>query len=845
MKKIVKMSMIIFIISCGLIFMGKSYKAEAGLNIVLDPGHDSTHSGASGNGVHEEVVNFKIAKYCKEELEKYSGISNVYMTRNGYDCPYPGTSSTEDNKKRVDFAKSVGADIYVSIHNNSSASSSAKGASVYYPNSNYRPDVGKNGERIANIILKKLVEIGLESRGIHVRNSEDNTRYPDGSLADYYGVIKNGKLSGFTSVIIEHAFISNSSDVSKYLSDDTKLKLLGVADAKAIAEYYGLSEKTSWDKNVSAAKLSTSFTSDNMNVTAAVSGLSKAPEVKLAVWSSSNQSDLKWYNAKKNSSGNWVYEIPLKDFKASGVYNVHVYARDGSDIFACSGTFNVSPPTASAMWVENVDFTKGTFDIRITGVTAKSGINDVRAAVWTKDDQSDKKWITASLISDNNYRVKVSMADFFEPAGTFRMHAYATDNIGIDGFLKDTNYNLEFPLGNVSSSIDEGANCFEVSASAISYSSLVEEMKAAVWSSENGQDDVSWYKMTKTDDGWKYDGRLTEHITAEGIDVHVYAFFRNGASVFAGSTKASTAASTVSNEIEAESIQGSRVQWTGKKVSVTANENDFVIKEAENAAVKAKSFADSGISVDTTYVAVEVSDGASNISGNPLETSKEATDVSGASSDTSGASSDISGDAGDNSEINNKISPRDTVKLLETNYAMRDSVNLYSSAKSLISADMKGKDVNFFITDVGFVYDETKYTCERSGELRLQFVLPNQYYNKEIVIYQISADENYTIQKKYDNVILANGYAQISAESEGIFVVAAVTDKVVEGTPAYLHGDLNFDGRVNLFDAKLSLKGSLGIISFTDAQRVAADYNLDGKINLFDSKAILKESLGI
>ena len=37
--------------------------------VALDPGHDSTHTGAGANGVREEVLTLKIAKYCKEELE--------------------------------------------------------------------------------------------------------------------------------------------------------------------------------------------------------------------------------------------------------------------------------------------------------------------------------------------------------------------------------------------------------------------------------------------------------------------------------------------------------------------------------------------------------------------------------------------------------------------------------------------------------------------------------------------------------------------------------------------------------------------------------------------------------
>ena len=210
------------------------------VTVVLDPGHDNTHAGARANGIKEEEANLKIALYCKEELEKYSGVK-VYLTRNASgSCPYPGTTAGGCNSNRVNYAKSVGADVYVSIHNNSADASSAKGAMVFYPNSNYNAAVSQTGKDLAMSIEKKLVDLGLYNRGIKVRNAQDD-KYPDGSAADYYGVIRNSKLQGIPAIIIEHAFLTNSSDVNNFLNSDEKLKKLGVADATGIAEYFGLS----------------------------------------------------------------------------------------------------------------------------------------------------------------------------------------------------------------------------------------------------------------------------------------------------------------------------------------------------------------------------------------------------------------------------------------------------------------------------------------------------------------------------------------------------------------------------------------------------------------------------
>lgn len=224
-----------------------AYKNDRGaknLVVVLDPGHDSTHAGAVYNGCREHDLVLSIALYCREELQKYGGVT-VYMTRETRDCPNGagGVSSTDCNAKRVEFAAKKRADVYVSFHLNASTSASARGVGVYYPNSNYRSDIGKEGGELATAVYKKLSALGLPlwAGGKLIHNSEDNTTYPDGSLADYLGVIRRSKLAGFPAILIEHAFVSNIDDVNGFLNSEAKLKKLGVADASAIAEYYKLS----------------------------------------------------------------------------------------------------------------------------------------------------------------------------------------------------------------------------------------------------------------------------------------------------------------------------------------------------------------------------------------------------------------------------------------------------------------------------------------------------------------------------------------------------------------------------------------------------------------------------
>ena len=204
--------------------------------VVLDPGHGGSDSGATRGSVYEKNINFKVAQYCKAELEQYCGVT-VYMTRTGDTNP--------SLQERAQIAANYGANILVSIHQNS-GSSSAYGAEVYYPNRNYKPAIGDSGKAVADSIQKELVSLGLSNRGTKIRNTANGSTYADGSYSDYYGIIRNSKNLGIPAIIVEHAFLSNASDYNNFLSSDSKLQKLGIADATGIAKAFGLS-KGRWE----------------------------------------------------------------------------------------------------------------------------------------------------------------------------------------------------------------------------------------------------------------------------------------------------------------------------------------------------------------------------------------------------------------------------------------------------------------------------------------------------------------------------------------------------------------------------------------------------------------------
>jgi len=214
-------------------------QSNEGITLCLDPGHGGAESGTlnyNGTGI-EKDYNLKIAKYCYDELQKYN--CKVVMTRS--------TDKYMGLEERAEYAKQQGAQYLISFHLNASVSHQAYGAEVYYPNTNWRPDISEKGKVMAQAIQNQLVSLGLHDRRIKFRTIDINEypnphRYDDNSIADYYGVIRNAKTRGITGLIIEHCCMDNESDFNKYLGSEEKIKQLGVADANGIVAALGLTK---------------------------------------------------------------------------------------------------------------------------------------------------------------------------------------------------------------------------------------------------------------------------------------------------------------------------------------------------------------------------------------------------------------------------------------------------------------------------------------------------------------------------------------------------------------------------------------------------------------------------
>jgi N-acetylmuramoyl-L-alanine amidase len=201
--------------------------------IAVDPGHGGNDPGASGSGLQESTLTWKIASALRERLVA-NGVG-VYFTKTQ-------NESVSSIKERVLRAISSGAKALVSVHINSGAES-AQGALMLTPNnSSYNNYLHAQGRKLGSYILQNIAKLGIKNDGYLERNYPQDgsaqARYADGSVADYYGIVRYARQRGMLGVIIEHGFITNAHDAALF-SSDSFLQKLGQADADGIIQMYG------------------------------------------------------------------------------------------------------------------------------------------------------------------------------------------------------------------------------------------------------------------------------------------------------------------------------------------------------------------------------------------------------------------------------------------------------------------------------------------------------------------------------------------------------------------------------------------------------------------------------
>ncbi len=153
--------------------------------IEIDPGHGGSQPGAgSGTGVYERDITYNIALYLKSYLET-AGATVVFSRDNSAEVP-------DIDERRFNTMKN-NPDMFISIHLDSSTSSSAEGSSVYYYKNYSGPLAFAISQKLPSAVKEDL-NYDMVNKGAHF--------YP----------FRVTRIETCPAVLVECGFISNAND---------------------------------------------------------------------------------------------------------------------------------------------------------------------------------------------------------------------------------------------------------------------------------------------------------------------------------------------------------------------------------------------------------------------------------------------------------------------------------------------------------------------------------------------------------------------------------------------------------------------------------------------------------
>ena len=183
--------------------------------VFLSAGHGGSDPGAVGNGLKEKDINLQIMLACQAELVRH-GVT-VVCSRT--------TDANDPVQQEVREANASGADIAVSFHTNAGGGDGSE--SFYWKTSS-------KGKKLAQLCEKHTKAIGQNSRGIKTNN------------------LMFTRETTMPAVLCECAFIDTKKDIA-IVDTVAEQKKFGVAYAKAILEYFGISYKAAEKKETTKA----------------------------------------------------------------------------------------------------------------------------------------------------------------------------------------------------------------------------------------------------------------------------------------------------------------------------------------------------------------------------------------------------------------------------------------------------------------------------------------------------------------------------------------------------------------------------------------------------------------
>ena len=163
--------------------------------------------------------------------------------------------------------------------------------------------------------------------------------------------------------------------------------------------------------------------------------------VQVPIWSTSNQSNLKWYKAMPNGDGTFSATFDIRNHQAlSGTYNNHVYItyNDGSEHnYAADLTPMSTDQIQAKVAVKKSDANR--YEVTVTDAY---GDGDIILPTWSEvNGQDDIKWYTANKVGNGTYKFTVDTQNH-KGSGLFNTHVYRRKAGQLTG-LTGTSYHVE------------------------------------------------------------------------------------------------------------------------------------------------------------------------------------------------------------------------------------------------------------------------------------------------------------------------------------------------------------------------------------------------------------------
>ena len=176
-------------------------------NLVIDPGHGGTDTGATTGDLHEKDINLDLGLKLRHMVEKFGLPWDVYMTR--------VDDMTITQSKRGAYSKSVNADLVLSIHVNSFTDPDTNGAMVFHwPDNEFGKEVA---DSISLAIPKTLRRMSNQGR---VERSREATKELWPRVR--YVLSKHQA----ATILVETGFITSSWDRSALLNKAVQTQLI-------------------------------------------------------------------------------------------------------------------------------------------------------------------------------------------------------------------------------------------------------------------------------------------------------------------------------------------------------------------------------------------------------------------------------------------------------------------------------------------------------------------------------------------------------------------------------------------------------------------------------------------